>query len=207
MNELLTTLGFVWRTIDGRGNDNPNPTPPYWNVYIYLGLLTILCGYVYLEYMTALQALGIYAVVLTYILSGYRSLTGYWVYYHIKRGFLFAEYRFDEIVNGWDDCNFVKLRFKVDNLDKWYNANDKGFSSWYMSYRYVIAGALICAILGTWSVPYLIACSVAGLLFPISVRLLEYIPEGKRDFWGEVFAKFREGVLGAVIIGGWTWLI
>ena len=192
MNEIITALAFAWRTMDGRQN-----APKYWNVYIYLGLLTILGGYVYLEYMTALQAFGIYAVVLTYILTGYRSLTAYWVYYHIKRGFLFAEYRFDEIVNGWDDCNFVKLRFKVDNLDKWYNANDKGFASWHMSYRYVIAGVTICAILQTWSVPYLIACSVAGLLFPLRVR-----------YWNtEASARLTEGVLGAVIIGGWSWLV
>lgn len=199
MELLISTLGFVFRSIDGRQN-----APKYWNVYIYLGLLTILSGYVYLEYMTAIQALGIYAVVLTYILSGYKSLTLPWVL-HLYN--LYEEKRLKKF------CEMFSLKYGVIfhgmNISKLTREYEKynGFHTWHMSYRYVIAGALICAILGTWSVPYLIACSVAGLLFPISVRLLEYIPEGKRDFWGEVFAKFREGNLGAVVIGGFPWLI
>jgi len=190
MNELITALAFAWRSMDGRQG-----APKYWNVYIYLGLLTILCGYVYLEYMTAWQALGIYAVLLTYILSGYRSLTTYWVYYHIKKDCYGRVIKLcEEVGNKKQLYNYRRM---LHWLEKWYKADDKGFTSWHMSYRYVIAGCMICAILNTWSVPYLVACSVAGLLFPLRVR-----------YWRtEASARLTEGVLGAVVIGGWTWLV
>lgn len=207
MNEIITALGFVWRSWDGRGKDNPNPTPPYWNVYIYLGFLTILGGYVYLEYMTALKAFGIYAVVLTYILSGYKSLTLPWVFYHYRlfKSFIYAcraKYRYfrncetEEIyIEEWGKAE-KRLLGVWHSMEVQFEHNN-GFHTWHMSYRYVIAGALICAILNTWSVPYLVACSVAGLLFPLRVR-----------YWNtEASARLTEGVLGAVIIGGWTWIV
>lgn len=206
MNELITALAFAWRTRDGRGDDNPNPAPKYWNVYIYLGLLTILCGYVYLEYTTALQALGIYVVVMIYILSGYKSMTLPWVWYHITKfnlnedlkiyrentlRVLFNTEYFDD---GYDMCK--RKEQEIEELTKDYEQNN-GFHTWHMSYRYVIAGCIMCAILNTWSVPYLVVCSVAGLLFPLRVR-----------WWNtEASARLTEGVLGAVVIGGWTWIV
>ena len=177
MNELLTALAFSWRTMDGRQS-----APKYWNVYLYAGLLIILCGYVYLEYMTAWQALGIYAVVLTYILSGYRSLTAYWVKYLYKKHVKYEGYP-----------------FRLIDLEKWYKADDKGFASYHMSYRYMPACAAIAFILSSdvyVGVIYTFCGGVAGLLFPLRVR-----------HWStEASARLTEGVLGAVIIGGWTWL-
>lgn len=200
MNELLTALGFTWRSWDGR-----NSAPRYWNVYIYLGLLTILGGYVYLEYMTTLQAFGIYAVVLTYLLTGYRSLTIYWVVYLLKR----FKMNFDEMVVLYRykvECpeHFVHnmsiiekiTDIKLQKLHNWYESDDKGFASWHMAYRYVIAGCMICAILDNWNAYYLVACSLSGASFPLRVR-----------WWNtEASARLTEGLLGAVMMG-WVWLI
>ena len=199
MNELLTTLGFAWRTWDGRGDDKPNPAPPYWNVYLYLGLLTILGGYVYLEYITTLQAFGIYAVVLTYLLTGYRSLTLYWVKYHLNKCELEREktiIAIADMLHGDFDDELLVINMKLQSLHSWYEAPDKGYASWHMTYRYVIAGAIICAILDNWNAYYLLACSLAGASFPMRVR-----------YWNtEASARLTEGLLGAVMMG-WVWLI
>lgn len=206
MNEIITALGFAFRTWDGRGKDNPNPTPPLWNVYLFLGLAFILGVYNGTGSISHFQALGIYAVVLTYILSGYKSMTLPWVWYHITKFNLNEDLKIyrettlrvlsntEYFDDGYDMCK--RKEQEIEELTKDYEKNN-GFHTWHMSYRYVIAGCMICAILNTWSVPYLVACSVAGLLFPLRVR-----------FWNtEASARLTEGVLGAVIIGGWTWLV
>lgn len=162
MEQIITALAFAWRTIKGRDSK-----PALWNVCLYSVLWLIMYGYVYFEIINKWQAVGIYAVVITYLLTGYKSFTVYWVQY---------------------------LMGKITEEE--YEAPDKGFSSWHMSYRYVVAGGIICAILGTFSTPYIITLSVAGSLFPLRVK-----------YWNtEASARLTEGVLGAVLMG-WIWLI
>ena len=203
MNELITALAFAWRTFDGR---NEQPTGR-WNVWLFVGLALLLALYTHFNHITALQALVIYAVVLTYILTGYKSLTLPWVVYQYRlfKSFIYAckaKYRYfrncetEEIyIEEWGKAE--KRLLGVWHIKEVQFEHNNGFHTWHMSYRYVIAGCMICAILNTWSVTYLIACSVAGLLFPLRVR-----------YWNtEASARLTEGILGAVIIGGWTWLI
>tara|TARA_R110000850_G_scaffold72542_2_gene159533 strand:- start:1836 stop:2300 length:465 start_codon:yes stop_codon:yes gene_type:complete len=89
---------------------------------------------------------------------------------------------------------------------KWFDDLGGGFHTWHTCYRFLIPSIAICA-LTSWNFYWLGATVIAGALFPLSLVVLKYISKDKSVFYGEWFAKIREAILGAIVIGGLPWLI